>query len=130
MNELTPADAVEEAASALPNGQRLIRLHRLHDEAPTDEAMMMGIDILHFINDSGLVTPGLYPDIDDNGGLSMEWALRTPSGEYDIINLIIPPGSAMMIFRLPAGRVNVNDKYGMDMDDVREFLVENIPTKE
>ena len=92
--------------------------------------MMMGIDILHFINDSGLVTPGLYPDIDDNGGLSMEWALRTPSGEYDIINLIILPDSTMMVFRLPAGRVNVNDKYGMDMDDVREFLVENIPTKE
>lgn len=122
-------DDIERMASTLHCGERLIQLHRLHDAAPSDTVMMSGMGILRFIQESGMVEPGLFPDLEEGeyGGMSLEWSLRRPSGAFEIITLDILTDGTMRMFRLPENDFTGEERTGAPLDEVYAFLKEHIP---
>lgn len=128
-NRYVPADDVEKMASALQCGNRLIQLHRLRDVAPSDVVMLNGMEILRFIQDSGMVEPGLFPDLEEGeyGGLSLQWSLRQPSGGFEILSLDILTDGTMRTSRLPENDFTCEENEDATLDEVYAFLKAYIP---
>lgn len=107
-------------------GQRLMDLYSMN-VGPVDPVMDVALRLLGYISDRRLVKPGLFPNMDDVGGLSMEWAIRVDNGDFDLVSVEIGRSCRISTSYLPAGRFSADCREHVPVEEAEGFILSRIP---
>lgn len=107
-------------------GQRLMDLYFM-SVGPVDSVMDIALRLLGYISDQKLVKPGLFPNMDDVGGLSMEWAIRVDNGDFDLVNVEIGRSCCISTSYLPAGGFSADCREHVTMKAAEGFILSRVP---
>ena len=120
------ATLTQRAQTLGGRGKRLMDLHAM-SIGPINPVMDVALHLLEYIQERRLVGPGLFPNMDDVGGLCMEWAIRVDSGDFDIVSVDIARNCIISTSYIPAGEFAMRHDDRVPVVKAEEFIAARIP---
>lgn len=120
------ASLARRAGTLGERGQRLMDLHAM-SVGPTKPVMDVALHLLEYIQGRRLVAPGLFPNMDDIGGLCLEWAIRVDNGDFDIVSVDISRSCIISTSYIPAGEFAMRHDDRVPVVKAEQFISARIP---